>query len=126
MDPIEKLGNEHLRLLAADLMVQLEKGTALRPVLWMLVQARKRAAKAVAMFIDLDIGDTVDVPTLRKLQAEICIYDDMVRSCRELLAIGREAELRVGEDDRLAIDEIVMEMSEEDRRLYQLQQRGAD
>jgi len=126
MDPIEKLGNEQLRLLAADLMVQLENGTALRPVLWMLVQARKRAAKAVAMFIDLDIGDTVDVPTLRKLQAEICIYDDMVRSCRELLAIGREAELRVGEDDRLAIDEIVMEMSEEDRRLYQLQQRGAD
>jgi hypothetical protein len=107
-------------------MVQLEKGTALRPVLWMLVQARKRAAKAVAMFVDLDIGDTVDVPTLRKLQAEICIYDDMVRSCRELLAMGREAELRVGEDDRLAIDEIVMEMSEEDRRLYQLQQRGAD
>jgi hypothetical protein len=126
MDPIEKLGDEHLRALATDLMVQLEKGTALRPVLWMLAQARKRAAKAVAMFIDLDINDVVDVPALRKLQMEICIYDDMVRNARELLARGREADQRIGEDDRLAIEEIVAEMSPEDRRLYQLTQQGAD
>jgi hypothetical protein len=123
MDPIEKLGNEQLRLLAADVMVQLEKGTALHPVLWMLVQARKRAAMAIGMFIDID---PENIEAIRKIKAEILVYEDMVRSCRELLAQGREAELRVGEDDRLAIDEIVMEMSEEDRRLYQLQQRGAD
>ena len=123
MDPIEKLSNEQMRQLHADLVVQLEKGTAMRPVLWMLVQARKRAARAMVMFVD---ADPIDTSVISKLQAEVRLYDDMVRSCRELLAAGREAELKIGEDDRMAIDEIVNEMSEEDRRLYQLQQRGAD
>lgn len=123
MDPIEKLGNEQLRAVAADLMVQLERGTGLRPVLWMLVQARKRAAAAIAMFIDVDADDAV---AIRKLQAEVLVYYDMVRNARELLARGREADQRIDEDDRLAIDEIVQEMSEEDRRLYRLQQQGVD
>jgi hypothetical protein len=123
MDPIEKLGNEQLRLLAADLMVQLEKGTALRPVLWMLVQARRRAAGAIEMMIDVDAED---VEAVRKIKREILVYTDMVRSCRELLARGKEADLRISEDDRIAVDEIVMDMSDDERRLYQLQQRGAD
>jgi hypothetical protein len=113
MDPIEKLGNEQLRLLAADLMVQLEKGTAYRPVLWMLVQARKRAAGAIDLFIDVD---PEDVDAVRKIKAEILVYTDMVRSCRELLAKGREAEARIGEDDRLAIEEDRSGNGEEDRR----------
>lgn len=123
MDPIEKLGDEQMRELAADVFVQLEKGTAMRPVLFMLVRARQRASKAITMFID---ANAEDPKVIRKLQNEIALYDDMVTSIREMLARGREADTRISENDRNAIDEIASEMSEEDRRLHGLQPRGQD
>ena len=43
MDPIERLADQELRLLSADLLVQLERGTAMRPVLYLLNEARKKA-----------------------------------------------------------------------------------
>lgn len=122
-DPIEKLADEQLLLLAADVQVQLERGTAMRPVLYMLAEARKRAANALLLFMDVDAEKPADI---RKLQAELKLYDDMVGSTRMMLQMGREAQTRIDENDRIAIEEIMQGMSAEDRRLIQLQPQGTD
>jgi hypothetical protein len=122
-DPIEKLADQQLLLLAADVQVQLEKGTAMRPVLYMLAEARSRAAKALLLFMDVDAEKPADI---RKLQSELKLYDDMIGSVRMMLQMGREAQSRISEDNRLEIQEIVDSMSPEDRRLYNLQPQGSD
>lgn len=122
-DPIERLADEQLMLLATDVQVQLEKGTAMRPVLYMLAESRRRAATALLMFMDVDAEKPADI---RKLQGELKLYDDMVGSVRLMLRMGREAESRVHENDRIAIEEIMQNMSPEDRRLIQLQPQGTD
>lgn len=122
-DPIEKLADEQLLLLATDIQVQLEKGTAMRPVLYMLAESRRRAATALLLFMDIDAEKPADI---RKLQSELKLYDDMVASVRMMLQMGREAETRIHENDRLAIDEIMQAMSPEDRRLINLQPQGTD
>jgi hypothetical protein len=123
MDPIFRLADEQMRALSIDLMVQLEKGTAMRPVLWLLAKAREKASKAFVMFID---ADPADVKLIQQLQSEVKLYDDMILSCRELLALGKEADLAIRESDRQALDEIVSEMTDEERRLNQLEPRGQD
>lgn len=122
-DPIEKLADEQLLLLAADVQVQLERGTAERPVLYMLAEARKRAATAILLFMDVDAEKPADI---RKLQSELKLYDDMIASVRMMRERGRDADARIHENDRIAMDEITRNMPEEGRRLYQLQPQGDD
>lgn len=121
MDPIEQLAAERLRELAESLVKQLDRSAATRPVLWLLARQRMRAAKAITMMLDVDPEDTRKV---RELQSEMKLYDDLIKSCRVLLSRGKEAAYEVAEDERSALDEIIAEMSEDQRRLYGLQQRG--
>jgi hypothetical protein len=123
MDAIEEVAEERLRELAADLQVQLEKGTGMRPAAWMLAQARKKAAKAVVLFLDVDVEDT---KLVRRLQGELKLYDDMVTACQALVARGKEADYRITESDRAALDEVVMQMTPEERRLHKLEPIGKD
>lgn len=124
MDPIEQLSDEQLVLLAADLQVQLEKTTAMRPVLFMLAKARHRARTALlALGLDVEPEDT---KLIRSLQNEVKLYDDMVTACRELLASGKEAHHRISEQERDALDEVVVNMSDDERRLHGFELRGKD
>jgi hypothetical protein len=123
MDPIEQLAGERLRELAEEVSRQLNNKTGSRPVLWLLAEQRKRASNAIVMMIDVD---PEDANAIRKIQADIKLYDDMIMSCRKLMARGREAAFEIAEGDRAAIDELVMNMSEDERRLYGLEQRGMD
>jgi len=123
MDPILRLGDEQLRLLAADLQVQLERGTGTRPILFMLSQAREKAAKAIVMFMDADADDPA---LIRRLQQEITIYNDMVTSAQALLSAGREANQRIKEKDRAELEEVIMSMTDDERRLHGFEQRGID
>jgi hypothetical protein len=123
MDPIEQLAEARLRELAIDVEVQLEKGTQYRPVLWLLVHARKRAAGAMKLFLDVD---PADAHAVRLIQIELKVYDDMVANCRMLVARGRDADHVIAEKDRTEMSEAIMNMSDDDRRLYQLQPRGID
>lgn len=121
MDPIEQLAAARLRELAEELAKQLDRKTGTRPVLWLLARQRVRAAKAIVMFMDVDPDDAA---TVRKLQAEMKLYDDLIVSCKTLLSRGKEAAFEVSEDERSALDELIMEMSPDERRLYGLQQKG--
>ena len=123
MDPIDRLADEKLRELAIDLEVQLERRTAHRPVLFMLHKAREKAGKAMVMFLDVD---PTDAKLITRLQAEVKLYDDMITSCRELVARGREAQSRIAENERSAIEELVINMTDEERRLHKLEPRGTD
>jgi hypothetical protein len=123
MDPIEKLSDEQLRVLSADLQVQLERGTGTRPVLWLLSQTRLKAAKAIVMFMDVDPDDG---KLIRRLQAEVKLYDEMIQSCRALFARGKEADRSIQESDREALEEITSEMTDEERRLNNIETRGQD
>lgn len=123
MDPILRLGDEQLRLLAADLQVQLERGTGTRPVLYMLAQARQKAAKAMVLFLD---ADPEDKPLIMRLQREMTLYNDMVTSAQALLSAGREANQRILEQDRSELEEVIMNMTDDERRLYGIERRGID
>lgn len=103
-DPIERLAYERLYELAVDLHVQLEKGTAMRPVLWMLVQARRKAAAAMVQFT---LADPADHAAMRAIQQPIITYDAMVAACRDLVAAGTDAEARIEEEEREEIFNLV-------------------
>lgn len=122
-DPIEELGNEQLFVLAADLEVQLEKGTGTRPVLYLLIQARKKAATALIKLVEVD---AIETNAIRSLQAEVRLYSDMVQSCQELIVRGAEADRLIHENDRIDMAEIVGSMSPEEQRLYGVQTKGDD
>jgi len=123
MEILEELADERLAELSLDVQVQLEKGTATRPVLWMLVEARRKAAKAIDLIIDVD---PVDADSIRKIQRELCVYNDMIVAARAMLERGKEADGKIKESERSAIDEMVQGMSEEERRLYQFEPRRTD
>ncbi len=123
MEVIEQLADQRLVELSADLQVQLEKGTGTRPVLWMLTQARKRAAKAIDLFIDVD---PEDVDQVKNIKHELTIYNDLIGLARELLERGKEADNRIKEGDRAAIDELVQQMTPDERRLMRLEPQQKD
>lgn len=125
IDPFEALGNDVLLELAYDLQVQLERGTAkgMRPVLYLLVEQRKKAAVAIAKMIDVDVAET---EALRSLQAEVRLYGDLVDSCKKLFNKGRDAEQQLVERDRAEMEEIVGRMAPEERNHLNLQQESLD
>ena len=114
-DPIGRIADLRLLENSADLIVQLEKGTGTRPILNLLNKARKRAVNAN---IQLVIADADDTATIRKLQAEIALYDDMVTACKEIVADGQDAEARINEIDREELQSVIM--TPEQRRLHGL------
>lgn len=122
-DPIMRLADAQLSLLSADLQVQLERGTGTRPVLFMLAKARERAAKAVLLFMD---ADTTDAALMLRLQQEINVYNDMVTSARELMISGKEARNRVKEQDRIELEEVIANMTDDERRLHGFERQGID
>lgn len=122
-NPIEDLGNEQLYLLATDVRVQLEKGTANRPVLFLLSMARAKASVALAKMVEVDASE---VEAMRALQQDVRLYGDMIEACQALVAAGREADGLINESDRGELEEIVRDMSPEEKRLIGIQQQGDD
>ena len=118
-DPFESLGNEALVEIAYDVQVQLEKGTAkgMRPVLWLLVQQRKRAASAMAKMVDIDVTEQ---EALRAAQNEVRLYGDLVGHCRALFSKGKDSIQQINEADRFEMEEIVGKMEPEEQSAYNL------
>lgn len=124
-DPFAVIGNEALVELAFDVQVQLEKATnkGMRPVLYLLVQQRKRAVDALGKMVEIDV---VEKDALRSLQAEVRLYLDLVENCRLLLKDGRDAIQQINEEDRAEMADIIGKMSPEEQRLYSAEQRTED
>jgi hypothetical protein len=122
-DPIDELGNEQLYLLAADLQVQLEKGTANRPVLFLLMTARAKARGAIKSLVNVD---ATEIDAIIGFQAEIRLYGDLIDNCQALILRGREADSQIAESERSELAELIGSMSAEDRRLHGFQQQGSD
>lgn len=120
IDPIEALAEAQLFELALDVRVQLEKGTGTRPVLWLLAQQRTKAREAIGKIVEVDATET---EAIRNFQQEIRLYGDLVSSCRDLIARGKEADALIAETDRSDISEI---MSPEEQRLHGFQPQGDD
>lgn len=124
-DPFEGIGNEALFEIGADLQVQLEKGThkGMRPVLYLLVEQRKKAAKALVEMIEVDASE---IAAMRQLQAEVRLYGDLVETCRALFDKSRDAIQQINEQDRAEMAAIIGDMSPEEQRLYRAEQRIED
>ncbi len=120
-DPIERLAHARLYELAIDLHVQLEKGTAMRPVLWLLARARRKAAVAMAAFA---VADPNDHASIRAIQQPIMVYDAMMEACRDLIALGKDAESQIEDDERREIFDLVS--SPEDARALGIEPQGTD
>lgn len=124
-DPFDTLSNDVLLELAYDLQVQLEKGTAkgMRPVLYLLVEQRKKAAVALLKMVEVDVSEQV---ALRELQNEVRLYTDMIGHCLKLFNKGRDAEQQIMERDRAEMEEIVGHMAPEERQRLNLQTESLD
>lgn len=83
-----------------DLKVQIERGTGVRPMLWLLASARNRAVLAIRKLIDVDASET---QAIRDLQAEVRLYGDMMESAADMLNRGKEADREISEEDREAV-----------------------
>ena len=112
-DPIGRIAELRLIENAADLTVQLEKGTGTRPILHLLHKARERAMAANTQLV---LAEASDTKTIRALQAEILLYDDMVTACKEIIADGKDAESSINDADREEIQSVIM--TPEQRRLH--------
>lgn len=123
MDSLETLSDEQLRLLAADVQVQLEKGTGTRPVVFLLAQQRLRAVKAIMGLVN---ASPTDADAIRGYQQEAALYYDLIEHCREMLVRGREADSRINEEERASLDEAIAGMSDEERRALKIEPRGED
>lgn len=121
IDPIADLADQRLYEQAIDLHVQLEKGTGTRPILYMLVRARQKAAAAMAQF---SIADPDDHKAMRVIQQPIMLYDLMVESCREMIVRGKEADALIADKDRAEIFDLVT--SPEDARALGIEPQGTD
>lgn len=102
-DQTQDVAEEQLALMGLDVIVQLEKGSGTRPVLWLLIEARKRAAAAFVKFLTIDPTQAEEI---RKLQNQVNIYDDLITDCRSLIARGREADRLIAENDRQEMEEM--------------------
>lgn len=122
-DPTEALSNEQLYELAADVQVQLEKGTGTRPVLWLLAEQRAKARTAMVKLVEVDATET---EAIRALQNEIRLYGDLVTACHNLIIRGREADALIAESDRSDMAEIIGDMSPEQQQLHGFQPQGDD
>lgn len=119
-DFIERLGAGQLADISIDLKVQLEQKTAIRPVLWLLCNAKRRASNAIADLVRVDVTKTSQILIL---QNEVLLYEQLMADCEALIALGREADALLDESDRL---EIVDALTPEDARAAGLEQTPED
>lgn len=122
-DPIERIADEHLREIYYDVMVQLERGTGTRPVLWVLTEARKKAAAAI---VQMTLIDPTRIEDLRTCQATIRVYDEMVLLFRDLMKRGKDADRTIHEQEREEIGDLVHDLSPEEQRMAGLEPQGTD
>lgn len=122
-DPIVALSAEHLLKMAADLQVQLERGTAMRPVLYLLNEARKKAADAMTKLVEVDASEE---SAIRALQNEVRLFGDMVEACRSLMDIGKAEMHRIKESDREFVADLVENLDEETQRQLGVQPASID
>jgi hypothetical protein len=120
MVPNLEYGEKQIADLAIDMQVQLEKGTGTRPVLWLLVRARRRAADAIFTLTTIDPTQTAAIITL---QSQIQLYAELMEDCREMLTRGREADRKIDEEDRIEIADV---LSIDEARELGLQQTPED
>lgn len=99
-DQLIELAKNRIVEVSIDLQVQLEKGTATRPVMWLLDRTRERAAQAMRDLVSIKATDAVGIILL---QNTIQQYHDMVEDCRALLARGKEADRELDESTRIEI-----------------------
>lgn len=93
--------------LSYDIQLQLERTAkaGFRPLLFILADARQRA---IAALTQLAIVDASDAKAIRILQNEVVRFDDMVATCRKALAQAHEAGARIDEQERAAINNLIM------------------
>jgi len=104
---IEHIARAHTVALGMDVELQLDRSAqrGFQPVLVMLRDARERAVAAMTQLV---ICDPTDSLSIRRLQMEIAVFDDMVNSCRAIVARGREVERIVSEEERAEINDLIM------------------
>lgn len=122
-DLLDRLVDEELFYLAEDLKMQLEKGAGTRPVVFLLSNQRQRAAKAIRGIVNVD---PTDAKTVAQFQQEARLYFDLIEHCREMLNRGREADRNIDENERIAFNDAIVAMPEEERRALNIEPRGND
>jgi len=105
-DPVSRLALARAVLISADIEEQLtarnEHGT--RPLVAVLAKARREAAEALTLLVDVDPNQPADVT---KLQNEVRRFADLVRWLKEIVAAGLDDRFEVNDAERDELEEIV-------------------
>jgi thiamine pyrophosphate-dependent acetolactate synthase large subunit-like protein len=72
----------------------------MRPMLYLLANARNKAVLAIRQIIEIDATETT---AIRAAQAEVRLYGDMMDAAREMMSRGREADSELNDEDRQAL-----------------------
>ncbi len=98
-DPVSRLALARAVLISADIEEQLtarnEHGT--RPLVAVLAKARREAAEALTLLVDVDPNQPADVT---KLQNEVRRFADLVRWLKEIVAAGLDDRFEVNDAER--------------------------
>ena len=105
-DPLGLLALARAQILSEDVEEQLTARArdGYRPLVAILVKARRAAAEAIAALATADPEKPDDI---RRLQNEVRRFEDMVRFTQELLAEGREERLEIADADRAELEELI-------------------
>lgn len=93
--------------LSADLEVQLDQQAraGYRPVVAMLVMARRHAATAMEGLV---LCDAHDAKSVQSFQNEVRRYDDLVTWARKIIDDGRDADRTLAEEERAEISNLLL------------------
>lgn len=92
--------------LSADVEVQLTSKDGFQPIVYLLNEARQKAASAMVGLVDIDPSNA---DAIRILQNEVKIYEDMVNACRKMVDDGKVAEMQISQEAREELYNVVMD-----------------
>jgi len=108
-DAIFGIANKLLIQSSMDVDRQLADIDGARPVVAMLMKARKEAAESVRPLIDCDATDATKI---RELQGKLRRYDDLVRWLQEIVTHGMFLKGLIDDEDRQELVELLQPASD--------------
>jgi hypothetical protein len=114
-DPVALLALQQAVVLSAEAEVELTARAGSRPLLSVLIAARKEAAEAIGALV---YASPSDPETIRDLQSRARRFADMVRFTQQIIAKGVEADHLITEHEAMEMQQLVGLDDPDERRAY--------
>jgi hypothetical protein len=117
MNPVTRAALERAIEISCDVEVQMTSREGFQPVLALLERARIEAADAIVALTTVDADEP---KAIRQAQNRIACFDMIVGWLNELVAQGKDADVRLSDEDRADIAESIGLLSEDEAEQVRL------